>query len=124
VGVQAMDDQHAILMDEMNELRRALVRGAHRGQADELLRKLIEFSRLHFRSEEQLLAQHGFPGLAGHRAEHQRLLAQLQEAVNRLQHGQAVKMSDLLCFLHDWFIDHVEGMDQQYGSWLNEHGIY
>jgi len=119
-----MDDQHAILMDEMNELRRALVRGAHRGQADELLRKLIEFSRLHFRSEEQLLAQHGFPGLAGHRAEHQRLLAQLQEAVNRLQHGQAVKMSDLLCFLHDWFIDHVEGMDQQYGSWLNEHGIY
>lgn len=70
------------------------------------------------------LAQHGFPGLAGHRAEHQRLLARLQEAVNRLQHGEAVKMSDLLCFLHDWFFDHVEGMDQQYGSWLNEHGMY
>ena len=88
VGVQAMDDQHAILMDEMNELRRALVRGAHRGQADELLSKLIEFSRLHFRSEEQLLAQHGFPGLAGHRAEHQRLLAQLQRPLTVCNTGR------------------------------------
>ncbi len=119
-----MDDQHAILMDEMNELRRALVRGAHRGQVDELLRKLIEFTRLHFRSEEQLLAQHGFPGLAGHRDEHQRLLRQLQETVSGLQRGKTADIRELLFFLHSWFIDHVEGLDQQYGPWLNKRGVY
>jgi len=124
VGVQAMDDQHAIMMDTMNELRLAPVHDAKRAQADELLNKLIEFTRMHFWSEEQLLEQHGFPGLTGHRTEHQRLLAQLQESVHRMQHGEAVRMSDLLCFLHDWFIGHVEGIDQQDGPWLNKHGVY
>jgi hemerythrin len=123
VGVQAMDDQHAILIDTMNELRLALVRGTPRERQDELLHKLIEFTHMHFLSEEHLLERHGFPGLAGHLAEHQRLLAQLQEALHRLQHGEAVPTADVLCFLHDWFLNHVEGQDKQYGPWLNERGV-
>ena len=52
VGVRAMDDQHGILMDIMNELRQALVRGSGREQLSELLDRLIEFTRMHFWSEE------------------------------------------------------------------------
>ena len=33
-------------------------------------------------------------------------------------------ISELLFFLHSWFIDHVEGLDQQYGPWLNKQGVY
>ena len=124
VGVQAMDDQHAIMMETMNELRLALVQGAKRTQANELLDKLIEFTRLHFWNEELLLERHGFPGLAGHRAEHRRLLAQITESAHRLQHNESLPMGDLLLFLHDWFIDHVEDVDRQYGPWMNEHNVY
>jgi hemerythrin len=124
VGVQAMDDQHAIMMDTMNELRLLLARGAKRAQEDELLNKLIEFTRMHFLSEEQLMEKYGFPGLVGHRAEHQRLLAKLQESVYPLQHGETTHKGDVLRFLHDWFIDHVEGLDNLYGPWMNEHGVY
>jgi hemerythrin-like metal-binding protein len=80
VGVRAMDDQHGILMDTMNDLRLALVRGSGREQVSELLDRLIEFTRMHFWSEEQLMEQHGFPGLAEHRAEHQRMLAQILQS--------------------------------------------
>ena len=57
VGVRAMDDQHGILMDTMNELRLAAVRGSGREQVSEVLDRLIEFTRMHFWSEEQLLEQ-------------------------------------------------------------------
>ena len=124
VGVQAMDDQHANIMDTMNELQLAMIRSHPQVSVDELLNRLIEFTRLHFRSEERLMEQHGFPGLAGHRDEHQRLLRQLQETVSELQHGKTVDISKLLFFLHSWFIDHVEGLDQQYGPWLNKRGVY
>jgi hemerythrin len=124
VGVQAMDDQHAIIMDTMNELRLAMIRSHQQVSVDELLNRLIEFTRLHFWSEEQLMERHGFPGLASHRDEHQRLLRQLQETVSGLQRGKTQDISELLFFLHSWFIDHIEGADQQYGPWLHKHGVH
>jgi hemerythrin-like metal-binding protein len=124
VGARAMDNEHAIMMDVMNELRLALVHGAEREQANELMNKLIEITGIHFWNEEQLMERYVFPGLAEHRTEHQRILAQLNEYARKPQHGEVVHMSGFLCFLHNWFIDHVEGMDKQYGPWLNQHGVY
>jgi hemerythrin-like metal-binding protein len=118
-----MDNQHAILMDTMNELRLALAHGAKRAETDQLLNKVIEFTRMHFRSEEQMLERYDFPALAEHRAEHLRLLAELEDAVSREQLGGAMTTNDLLCFLHDWFIGHVEGVDQKYGQWLNARNV-
>jgi hemerythrin len=123
VGVRAMDDQHGILMDVMNELRLALVRGSRRDQVSELLGRLIEFTRMHFWSEEQLMERTGFPSLAAHRAEHQRLLRFFSEWMQRAQQGEEVRMRPLLCSLRDGFRAHIEGPDQQYGPWMNERGV-
>ena len=123
VGVRAMDDQHGILMDSMNELRMALVRGSDRLQLSELLDQLMEFTRMHFGSEEELMAQTGFPGLDEHRAEHQRLLRLFRESALGAQQGQEAHMRTLLCSLREGYLAHIEGPDQQYGPWLNERGI-
>ena len=123
VGVRAMDDQHGILMDTMNELRLAAVRGSGREQVSEVLDRLIEFTRMHFWSEEQLMEQYGFPGLAEHRGEHQRMLAQILQSSHRVQHGEKMQMRPLLGFLRDSYAEHIEGMDQEYGPWLNKQGV-
>ena len=124
VGVEAVDSEHAIMIDAMNELRLALASGAERVQANELLGRLIEITRIHFRNEELLMERYGYPGVAEHRREHQRLITQLVESTRRLQNTEHGGMNDLLCFLHDWFIDHVLEWDHQYGPWLNERGVY
>jgi hemerythrin-like metal-binding protein len=124
VGVRAMDDQHGIIMDCMNELRLAVMHGCGREQVGLLLERLIEFTRLHFSSEELLMERTAFPGLAEHRAEHQTILAQILQSVHRLQFGEKVEMRPLLCFLRDWYLRHIEGFDRQYGPWFNEHGVH
>jgi len=118
-----MDDQHGILMDAMNELRLAVVRGAGREQTSELLDRLIELTRMHFQSEEQLMAQTSYPDLEHHRGQHQCLMAQMMQSAHRLQYGDGVQMSTLMAYLRDWFMEHIEGLDQEYGPWLNERGI-
>jgi len=123
VGVRAMDDQHGILMDTMNELRLAAVRGSGREQVSEVLDRLIEFTRMHFWGEEQLMEQYGFPGLAEHRLEHQRILAQILQSAHRVQHGERMQMRPLLGFLRESYAEHIEGMDREYGPWLNERGV-
>ena len=123
VGVKAMDEQHAVLMDTLNEIRLALVRGEGRDQVSDGLNRLIEFTRMHFASEEQLLEQHDFPGAAEHREAHQKLLGQIEDTALRTQHNDELRTSAMLLFLRDWYTTHIEGLDRQYGEWLNARGI-
>ena len=118
-----MDEQHAVLMDTLNEIRLALVRGQGRDQVSEALNRLIEFTRMHFASEEQLLEQHGFPGVAEHRDAHQKLLGQIEETAMRTLHNDEVRTKSMLLFLRDWYMTHMENLDSQYGDWLNRRGI-
>ena len=123
VGIRAMDDQHGILMDAINELSLNLVRGCGREKISELLDHLIEFMRMHFQSEEQLMERTGFAGLGEHRAEHRRMLAEMLQAAHRLQYGEGFELRPLLCELHDGFLHHIDRMDQPYGPWLNQRGV-
>jgi hemerythrin len=123
VGVKAMDEQHAVIMDTLNDIRLALVHGTGRDQVSEGLNRLIEFTRMHFASEEHLLEEHAFPGAAEHRHAHQKLLTQIEDASMRTQHNDELRMGSILMFLRDWYINHIEGMDRQYGEWLNARGI-
>lgn len=123
VGVKAMDEQHAIIMDTLNDIRLALVRGKGREHLSDTLTRLIEFTRMHFASEEQLLENESFPGVSEHRDAHQKLLSQIQETALRTQHNDAIHMTSMLVFLRDWYMSHIEDFDRQYGEWLNARGI-
>jgi hemerythrin len=124
IGVQAMDDQHGILMDTLNELRRMLVRGTNRRDISLQIERLIEFTQMHFLSEEQLLQQQAFPGLDEHRTAHRALLSRLYTALEQVNREEPVHFSSLLEFLPAWYHEHVEEVDQPYGQWLNERGVY
>jgi len=118
-----MDEQHAVLMDTLNDVRLALVHGKGREHVSERLNRLIEFMRMHFASEEQLLEKHSFPGSAEHREAHQRLLAQIEDAALRAHHNDELHLRSTLLFLREWYTSHIEDLDSQYGAWLNARGI-
>jgi hemerythrin-like metal-binding protein len=124
VGVQAMDDQHGILMDTLNELRLMLLRGATHRDVCLQLQRLIEFTQMHFQCEEQLLRQEGFPAVNEHRAAHQHLLSRLFAALEKATRDEIVSLNSLLEFLPSWYIEHVEQLDQPYGAWLNDRGVF
>lgn len=118
-----MDEQHAVLMDTLNEIRLALVRGHGREQVSDALNRLIEFTRMHFASEEQLLESHGYPGVSAHRDAHRKLLGQIEETALRTQFNDDLRIKPMLLFLRDWYMTHLEDFDSQYGAWLNARGI-
>jgi hemerythrin len=123
VEIRAMDDQHSILMDTMNDLRLAFMHGGRREQIGELLDRLIEFTRIHLNSEEALMQQADYPGLPSHRAEHQRMFAEIVRAAHRVQNDQQVQTRKLLLALRDGFLEHIEGLDRAYSPWLRDRGI-
>jgi hemerythrin len=123
VGVQSIDDQHGVLLDALNELRLALLHGEDSRTVRAMLKRATELMRLHVESEDKLLALHGFPGLAAHRAEHQRLLGRLAQYDLRFEQRQSAAAYELVEYLRKWFTTHTGIAGQKYGPWLQECGV-
>lgn len=126
-GIRVIDEQHGILLDGLNELRTALKTGEECERVRVLLNRVAELARLHVASEERLLEQHHFPGLAKYRAEHALLLNQLEARPAHCNSGSRYRQPDsvneLAEFLRSWFVAHVEEAGSAYGPWLLEHGV-
>lgn len=67
-----------------------------------------------FAREEELMAEAGFPGLDGHRADHVGLLQRLKTMRRELVCG-AYDPDTVYTFLTDWAVDHVDTFDAEFG---------
>lgn len=123
VGVQSIDDQHAGLVETLNELHEAMMKGQANVVTGKLLIALVDYTREHFASEEMIMASAKYPGFAQHREKHRDLTRQVEEFVGRYQRGEIRINLQLLNFLSDWLSTHILKDDHAYGPWLNEHGV-
>jgi hemerythrin-like metal-binding protein len=116
LGIRSMDQQHCRLVAMVNALY-----DAHRGRdgaqdvASALAGLSDRFSR-HFRSEEEYMAQQGFPGLEEHRRLHAGFTARLQDSRRRHAAGETDVVLDLVLFLRTWLVRHIQGSDAEYAA--------
>jgi hemerythrin len=123
VGVQTLDAQHTVLIETLNDLHAAMMKGQARAVAGKILDNLIEYTRDHFAAEEAMMEQTKYPEFPAHCAKHRELTKQVEDYVARLEKGDITLGVHLLTFLSDWLTKHIQGEDQKYGPWMNEHGV-
>ena len=110
-GNRQIDDQHERIYQIFHDLR-AVIDGP-RGveEARRVLGALSLYVVAHFRLEEDLMAQSGYPALELHRAEHDSLRLQAEALVDRFNAGGMLPM-ELLDFMERWLDGHVRGQDR------------
>lgn len=123
VGVRILDQQHGVLMDTLNQLSVGIASGAPANEVQELIERLVEYTRRHFQSEQALMEQYAYPGRMAHEAEHQKLLAQIVDAARAMQLGEPVHLRTMTGFIRQWFSTHMDGIDHELGDWLNQQGV-
>ncbi len=123
VGVQTLDAQHTVLIETLNDLHAAMMKGQARAVAGKILTDLVNYTVDHFAAEEAMMEQAKYPALPTHRLLHRELTKQVGDYVARYEKGDITLGVHLLTFLSDWLTKHIQGEDQKYGPWLNEHGI-
>ncbi len=123
VGVKAMDEQHKGLVKALNDLHAAMVAGQAKAVAGDLLKTLLKYTREHFAAEEALMRRAQYPDLAGHCAKHKDLAGQVEKFAGRYERGEIALNVDLLMFLRDWLLTHIQKTDRDYGPWLNAKGV-
>jgi hemerythrin len=125
VNVKQFDDQHVKLVDLVNELHDAMKRGKGNEVLGSILDGLISYAATHFAEEERLMNQHAYPEAAHHRQEHAKLVDRVVAFQKKFHSGSNILLSlDVMKFLKDWFVHHIQGVDKKYGAFFNSKGIH
>ncbi len=125
VGVAVIDEDHKKLVAMVNALYEAMQGGHGKDSLGGILDGLVQYTRFHFAREEKFFAQTGYPAAIPHKQEHDALTRQVLDVQQKYAAGASATLSlDVLQFLKNWLINHIQGSDQKYQAHLNAKGIH
>lgn len=123
LGIPAIDRQHQGLVQAINELHEAMLAGRDREATVRVILRLINYTKVHFDAEEQLLLAKGYPGYSDHRQSHHAFVRRVLDFHNQYLDGRVVLSAEVLAFLKDWLAHHILEEDRAYAGWLRERGL-
>jgi diguanylate cyclase (GGDEF)-like protein/hemerythrin-like metal-binding protein len=121
VGVQEIDDQHRQLVQMVNGINKSIVKKIEASQIESAFQQLLDYTRLHFATEQRLMLKHGYTDSTTHQHEHQLLLRKLGDLATQTDQG-----NDLLILqtIKDWLMIHIEHADKPLGAFLVAQGVH
>ncbi|MGB5474728.1 MAG: bacteriohemerythrin [Gammaproteobacteria bacterium] len=118
LNIPEIDAQHEELIGLINRLHETMLQGAEKAALDDLLSQLIEHTRTHFATEEQLMSQYGYPAFEAHKSEHSRLMQHLEGLAKRYDDGELLLSFAVVLELKAWAMVHIEKSDKPLGAYI------
>jgi hemerythrin len=122
-GVGAMDTEHRLQVSLVNTLEEILRRDQDLAAADRTLDQLVDFSNVHFHSEELMMRLYSYPQYELHAQAHAKLLDQLRSIRERYDRGARGEALEIVTELRGWLVNHIRSMDQAFAVWLARSGM-
>jgi hemerythrin-like metal-binding protein len=123
VGVQSIDQQHKIWISLINKLHDAMGKGEGKKILADIFEEVVAYTKTHLKNEEALFEKYGYPDTAAHKAVHAKLTQQVLEKQKEIQDGKSVMTMDVMNFLKNWLIDHIQNTDKKYTAFLVSKGV-
>lgn len=121
IGIDEIDNEHMKWIAYINALHSGVEEGKEKEVLEILLNDIITFSGTHFEHEEAMFLETNYPDAAHHIQLHKDYLIELATLKQRLISEQAnVLTYDVMLSLKTWLINHVQDVDRQYVSYINE----
>ena len=124
VNVKEIDHQHLRIVALVNQLHSSVEACIDKKELFHHLIMLVEYTRMHFSTEEKLMKQHAFPELPKHHEEHRMLLKYLDNLVASVSRGTYPTFYSDYDISSDWAMLHILEYDKDLGKYLNSKNIY
>ncbi len=118
-GIVALDKEHQELVKQIDNLFVAVRDKRGEEVLSDILAMLEDYTENHFKHEEQLLAEHGYPELTEHLALHQALRDEVAAMKVRFSENPEGLAREFLKFLRQWLLEHIVNVDKKYGPFLD-----
>jgi len=123
VNIKTIDDQHQELVNILNRLFVAVSKREGDKAIAGILDALVTYTQTHFALEERLMQQAKYKDFDAHKAEHQKLLDQLDQLCKKHLLEEKAIYFEMLRFLKIWLKEHIQGVDTKYSSALQQAGF-
>lgn len=118
LGIEEIDEQHKRMVGMINSLHEGMSKGRGREKVGGILIGLMDYSLVHFRTEEGLMERNGYPRLGEHRAEHTAFMDRVGELSERHDSGELFVSVELNDFMKAWLSSHILSSDREYVPFL------
>jgi hemerythrin len=122
IGDKTIDAEHDLQMQLLDSLTKALEKHEDFSPVRYILEQFIEFSDMHFLSEQLVMRLHSYPGYEPHLEEHTRLMKKVREIRDHVFRGEANPSIQLIQELRDWLVNHIATEDMAFGEFLKKQG--
>jgi hemerythrin-like metal-binding protein len=120
IGEQSIDAEHDLQMQLLDSLTKSLQKGGDFSPTRYVLEQFIEFSDMHFLSEQLVMRLHSYPGYEPHLEEHTRLMKKVREIRENIFQGEQQPSLALITELRDWLLHHIATEDAAFGEFLRK----
>jgi hemerythrin len=118
IGEQHIDNEHDLQMQMLDSLAESLQKGGDFSPARYILEQFIEFSDMHFLSEQLVMRLHSYPGYEAHLEAHTQLMKKVREIRDSVLRGENAPSLQLVQQLRDWLLHHIASEDVAFGEFL------
>ncbi len=116
-GIEEIDLQHQYFAKLINRIEAKITAPGTTRTLGPLLTELTYYARFHFLSEENMMAESGYPDLEEHKQLHFDLIERLCNSIHMLEE-EIVKPAHIVDMLGSWFIDHTLVEDRKYAHFV------
>jgi hemerythrin-like metal-binding protein len=120
VGDKNIDAEHDLQMQLLDSLSQSLAKGGDFAPTRYLLEQFIEFSDMHFLSEQLVMRLHSYPGYEAHLEEHTRLMKKVRDIRENVFRSEKTPTLQLILELRDWLLTHIATEDAAFGEYLSK----
>jgi hemerythrin-like metal-binding protein len=122
-GIATIDTQHKKLVDILNRLYAAMEKGQARDVLGKLLDELVQYTVVHFSTEEGFFARYGYLETISHKKEHENFKAKALALQKDFASGKTTISAQVGAFLKDWLSHHILQIDKKYAPFLVSKGV-
>lgn len=124
VNVKQIDDQHRQLLELVTRLHASVEDRIDKQELRRMLVELLEFTRMHFATEEELMKEYAYPEFTRHHSEHKLLLRYMKQMVDGVSKGKYPTFYSDYDLSTDWALVHIEEHDRDLGAFLNAKDVF
>lgn len=128
INISEIDHQHQILVKTLNDAQFTLAEDESLENLSSITEDLLSYALYHFDTEEDLMSKYKYDETKPdeynqHIKQHRDFSSKVVEIRESIKNGKMIHSEELIDFLKNWLINHINKTDKKLGIYIDEQKV-